>query len=155
MHIITIYYASFYTHKIYWFRIKTFRHNQFFLDKKKLQNDDEGNKICRCQPCEEERNGLSNSFTKNQVIPMDSFVNVEDLELKTKILSAAKWTEKQYVVNLNVIQIYNPFVLRAHYVIKVLYANARFIFIWLDRFLVKIPDWCNNDFVCMISIAHV
>ena len=35
-------------------------------------------------------NGLSNSCTKNQVIAMVSFANIEDLKLKTKILSAAK-----------------------------------------------------------------
>ena len=35
-------------------------------------------------------NGLSNSCTKNQVTPIVSFVNIEDLKLKTKILSAVK-----------------------------------------------------------------
>ena len=29
-----------------------------------------------------------------------------------------KWTKKQYIVNLIVLQIYNPFVLRAHVSLK-------------------------------------
>ena len=35
-------------------------------------------------------NGLSTSCTKNQVTAMVSFVNIEDLKLKTKKLSAVK-----------------------------------------------------------------
>ena len=34
-----------------------------------------------------QKNGLSNYCTKNQVIPMISFVNIKDFKLKTKILS--------------------------------------------------------------------
>ena len=49
---------------------------------------------------------------------MVSFVNIEDLKLKTKILAAVKWTKKQYIINLIVIKIYNPFVLRAHMPLK-------------------------------------
>ena len=57
-------------------------------------------------------NGLNNSCTKNQVTPMVSFLNIKDLKLKMKILCAVKWTKKQYIFNLIVMQIYNPFVLR-------------------------------------------
>ena len=55
-------------------------------------------------------NDLTNSCTKkSSYSPMVSFVNIEDLKLKIKILSVVKWTKKQCIV----IQIYNPFVSRA------------------------------------------
>ena len=40
-------------------------------------------------------NGLSSSCTKNQVIPMVSFVNFEDLKLKKKILSVMNEVNQQ------------------------------------------------------------
>ena len=56
---------------------------------------------------------------------MVSFVNIKDLKLKTKILSSVKWTKKQYIINLIVIQINIRLYYKSAYayVIKVLCAN--------------------------------